>query len=116
MSYLIRKTSDIKEKEIICGLIKELTTKEDFGNANISYVQITGETKKHYHTKMTEFYYVLAGRIKMELDDNREECEKGSLIVIYPNTRHKAKKLSERADVLVVCSPAFDQADEFVVE
>lgn len=114
--YLIRKTSDIKEKEIICGLIKELTTKEDFGNANVSYVQITGETKRHYHTKMTEFYYVLSGRMEMELDDSIEECEKGSLIMICPNTRHKAKKLSDKTNVLVICSPAFDPKDEFVVE
>lgn len=113
MSYLIRRVGEKEPKQIICGIVEELTTAEDFADVDIAYVKITGGTKKHYHKKMVEFYYVLDGKLDVELDDAKEECPAGTLIMIKPGTKHKAHG---NANILVVCSPAFSLEDEFVVE
>lgn len=113
MGYLIRRLSEREPQQIICGTLRELTDKTDFENLNISHVQIGGETKKHYHNKMTEFYFVLNGEIKMDLDGKIEKCGEGTLIKIEPGTKHKAYG---NAEVLVIASPAFDPDDEIVVE
>lgn len=93
--------------------MRELTSSKDFGGTNVTCVHIEEETKKHYHNKMIEFYIILNGELELELDDKVEKCGKDTLIMIEPKTKHKARG---NADVLVICSPAFDPDDEIVVE
>lgn len=53
----------------------------------------------------------------MEIDGKREQLEQGSLIMIYPNTKHKARKTSkENAEILVSCCPSWNEEDEILVE
>ena len=113
MSYIIRRLKDIEKKERQCGLAQELTTSADFKNADITFFTIKEETKKHYHKTLTEFYYILDGTLDVEFDDKKEHCEPGTLIMIKPNTKHKAYG---NAHIIVICSPAFDPKDEIVVE
>lgn len=116
MTYIIRKVSDSNPKEITCGMMRKLTIPKDFENMDIAHVIISNETKEHYHKKLTECYYVLKGSIVMEIDGKTEKLEKGSLIMIYPNTNHKARKISkENAEILVICCPPWSEEDEVLV-
>lgn len=116
MSYILRKIQDSDSKNITCGIMRKLTTVEDFKGMDFAYVTITDSTKEHYHKELTEVYYVLKGSIAVEIDGKIENLERGSLIMIYPNTNHKAWKTSkEDAEILVVCCPPWSEEDEILV-
>lgn len=97
--------------------MRELTNSKDFQDMDLAHVTIKDSTKKHYHKKLTEVYYVLKGSIDVEIDGKTEHLEKGQMIMIFPNTKHKAWKTSEGdAEILVVCSPPWSEEDEILVE
>jgi len=117
MPYIVRKIKDSSPKNISCGIRRDLTTLKDFKGTDFVHVTITDKTKKHYHKKLTELYYILKGSIAVEIDGKVENLEKGSLIMIYPNTKHKAWKTSkEAAEILVACCPPWSEEDEILVE
>ncbi len=96
--------------------MRNLTTTEDFRGMDFAYVTITNITKEHYHKKLTEVYYILKGSISVAIDEKVENLEEGSLIMIYPNTNHKAWKTSEEdAEILVACCPPWSEEDEILV-
>ncbi len=116
MVYIIRKVKETQPVEITCGTMRKLTGSKDFEGMDIVHVTITDETKEHYHKKLTECYYVLKGAIAVEIDGKTESLEQGSLIMIYPNTKHKARKTSrENAEILVVCCPPWSEEDEILI-
>jgi mannose-6-phosphate isomerase-like protein (cupin superfamily) len=115
MPHLVRKIKSANPKEITCGVMRSLIEKESPA-VSIIHVTIRDVTKKHYHKKLTEFYYVLKGSIDMELDDTVEHLDKDSLIMISPNTNHKSWKTSSGdAEVLVICCPPWSEKDEILV-
>ena len=117
MKYIVRNMDETPTQEIICGTLRELTNQEDCKKINVTHVTITGETKKHYHKIMKEAYYVLKGVLQMELDDEIIDCPKGTLIMMAPGVKHKARQVSEeKPEVLVIATPAWSADDEFVVE
>ena len=115
MAYIIRKVKEADPAEITCGIMRKLTRPEDFESMDIVHVTVKDETKEHYHKKLTECYYVLRGAIAVEIDGKIENLEQGSLIMIYPNTKHKARKISqENAEILVMCCPPWSEEDEIL--
>lgn len=116
MPYIIRKLKDLKPREISCGQMRDLTTSKDFEGADVVHVTIDESTKEHYHKKLTEFYYVIKGSIAVEIDGKTKNLNEGSIIMISPNTKHKAWKTSEKAaEILVVCCPPWTEEDEVLV-
>lgn len=116
MAHIIRKVQEGSPKEITCGTMRKLTNLEDFSGMDFVHVTIKDKTQKHYHKTLTEAYYVLSGSIAVEIDGKAENLDKGSLIMIFPNTNHKAWKTSEEdAEILVVCCPPWSEEDEILV-
>lgn len=114
--HIVRKVEDSASREITCGIMKDLTSSEDFNEMDFVHVTIKDSTKKHYHKKLTEVYYVLKGSIDVEVDGKTEHLEKSSLIMIFPDTKHKAWKTSkEDAEILVACCPPWSEEDEILV-
>jgi mannose-6-phosphate isomerase-like protein (cupin superfamily) len=117
MTYLVRKVEDANPKKITCGLMRKLTDAKDFKDMDFVHVTIKNATKKHYHKKLTEVYYVLKGSIDVDIDNKIEHLKEGQMIMIFPNTNHKAWKTSkEDAELLVACSPPWYEEDEILVE
>ena len=117
MPHLVRKLKDAKPSEITCGLMRKLTDTNDFKDMDVVHVTIKDSTKKHFHRKLTEVYYVMKGSIDVEIDRKIEHLKKDQMIMIFPNTNHKAWKTSkEDAELLVVCSPPWTEEDEILVE
>ena len=117
MPHLVKRVESATSEQITCGIMRKLTDKNDFKNIDFAHVTITDSTKKHYHKKLTEVYYVLRGSIDVEVDGKTEHVEKDQMIMIFPNTNHKAWKTSkEDAEILVVCSPPWIQEDEILAE
>ena len=113
MTYLIRKLKDMEEIKTVCGNVKELIKSSDFKEVSVIIVDVDGETTKHRHKTLTEFYYILDGKIDLELDDAVEHCEEGTLVMIKPGTTHKARG---KGHILEISFPAFDPNDLIVVE
>jgi mannose-6-phosphate isomerase-like protein (cupin superfamily) len=116
MPCVVKKIQDATPKEITCGILRNLTTAKDCKNMDFCHVTITDSTQKHYHKKLTKCYYVLKDSIDVEIDGKKEHLEEEQMIVIYPNTNHKAWKTSEEdAEILVICSPPWAEDDEILV-
>ena len=117
MPHIVRKLKDASPAEITCGMMRKLTDTKDFHGMDIVHVTIKNSTKKHYHKKLTEVYYVLKGAIDIELDGKVEHLKKGEMVMIFPNTNHKAwKKSKSDAEILVICCPPWAEEDEILVE
>ncbi len=117
MTHIIRKIKDSKPRNITCGIMHNLTTEQDFKGMDFSHVTIKNESTEHHHKNLTEFYYVLKGSIAVKIDGKVEHLDKGSLIMIHPNTKHKVWKISdEDAEILVACCPPWSEEDEIFVE
>ncbi|UCG95645.1 MAG: cupin domain-containing protein [archaeon] len=115
--HIVRKLEDASPREITCGTMRNLTKMEDFEGMDFVQVTISDSTKRHYHKKLTEAYFVLKGSIEVEIDGKVEKLDKGSLIIIFPNTKHKARKIGEGdAEILVVCCPPWSEEDEILAE
>ena len=117
MPYLIRKVSDSDPKKVTCGAMRALTGAVDFKGMDIVHITVSSPTETHYHKELTECYFVLKGSIDMEIEGKIEHLDESSLIMIHPNTPHKAWKTSqEDAELLVICCPPWRREDEVLGE
>lgn len=113
MPHIVKRKSE-QPPLLFAGLTwYSLIDRKDCDKVDFAFIEVRGGTKRHYHKKFTEFCYVLNGSIEVEVDGTKEKLEKGSIIQIAPNTKHK---MYGNADVLVVCSPPWTAEDEIVVE
>jgi quercetin dioxygenase-like cupin family protein len=76
--------------------------------------EIAEVAKAHYHKSLTETYFILEADngSYLELDGQPLPVRPGMACKIVPNVVHRAVG---RMKVLIVVSPKFDPADEFVV-
>ena len=117
MAHVVRKVKNSNPREITCGIMRNLTDSKDYEGMDLVHVTISDPTRKHYHKKLTEVYFVLKGSIEVELDGKIEHLEVGEMIMIFPGTEHKAWKTSEEdAEILVVCCPPWAKEDEILAE
>lgn len=107
--YLYRKKSEAPVVASQCGASTRVITAADTGVANLHVTHIT-DSVRHYHKECTEYYYILDGRGKMELNDEVVDLEPGVTILIEPGTFHRAY-----GDVttIVFGVPAWHHSDEF---
>jgi mannose-6-phosphate isomerase-like protein (cupin superfamily) len=78
--------------------------------ASLHVTEISVDARTHYHRRMTEIYYVLAGEGHLELDGERVPLRPGTSVMIRPGCRHRAVG---RLTIINVPVPAFDPADEY---
>lgn len=65
----------------------------------------TGE-RRHFHSNSRQFFFVLQGRLTMELDGIIYEVPPMAGIEIAPNSPHQARNVSETdLEFLVISSP-----------
>jgi mannose-6-phosphate isomerase-like protein (cupin superfamily) len=99
--FLRRDPAEVQPWAETCGQIRCLVEEKDGAAAEVHHVQIQ-DAKLHYHERTDEFYYVIAGKGSMILDDEEIELHEGVVVYVPRGTRHKA-----RGDltVLTVCIP-----------
>jgi mannose-6-phosphate isomerase-like protein (cupin superfamily) len=93
-----------------CGQARRAFVDDLDAVASLHVVDISIDSRVHYHKRMTELYYVLEGEGQIELDGERHAVRPGDAILIKPLCRHRA---IGRLRVLNVPVPAFDPADEW---
>ena len=93
-----------------CGQTRRAFTDDPDQTASLHVVEISTDSKTHYHRKLTEIYYILEGQGQMELDGELHEVSPGSTILIKPGCRHRA---IGQMRIINVPIPAFDPNDEW---
>ena len=99
--FLRRDPAEVEPWAETCGQIRPLIEEQDGAAAEVHHVEID-HAKLHYHEKTDEFYYVIAGRGTMVLDDEEIELHEGVVVYVPRGVRHKA---IGRLTVLTVCIP-----------
>lgn len=111
--YIIADTRALPATPCPCGSAQRAFTDDPDKIATLHVVNISQESRVHYHKKMTEIYYILEGRGQVELDGMRVDVEPGSSILIKPGCRHRA---IGKLRLLNIPIPAFDAEDEWFDE
>lgn len=109
--YIYRRPDEAEVVPCPCGTSTRVIQAKDTPVANLHVTRIT-DSVKHCHKACTEYYYILDGQGKMELDEDAVDLAPGVAIVIEPGTAHRAYG---DITVLIVGIPAWRHDDEFFV-
>ena len=102
--------NDVTAVPCPCGMSKRAFTEDPDQTASFHVVDISVDSKTHYHKKLTEIYYILEGAGHMELDGQLFDVTEGAAILIKPGCRHRA---IGKMKIMNVPIPAFDPEDEW---
>ena len=111
--FQIARPSELPAVICPCGETRRAFLDDADGVASLHVLEISADSRTHYHKRLTEIYYILDGEGEMELDGERHPVRPGDAILIKPLCRHRAVG---RLRVIVVPVPAFDEADEWFDE
>ena len=100
-TFLRRDPVEIKPWAETCGQIRCLIEDKDGAAGEVHHVQIQ-DAKLHYHARTDEFYYVISGNGRMQLDTEEIELHAGVVVYIPRGVKHKAWG---DLTVLTVCIP-----------
>jgi len=70
------------------------------------------ETERHYHKESEEFYYVLGGRGRMEVNGEVREVVVGDAVLIPAGAWHKIEAVEELV-FLCCCAPPYQHEDTY---
>jgi len=62
----------------------------------------------HYHTTMTEMFYVVEGRVKIKVDNNIYELVSGDFLIVFPNEKHELANDDKESRILAIKYPAIE--------
>ncbi|MBE0537114.1 MAG: cupin domain-containing protein [Phycisphaerae bacterium] len=109
-NYRIARFGEIEQIACPCGLTRRAFADGANAAATVHLVEISQDSRVHYHKKLTEIYLVLEGSGYLELDGERVAVEPLSVVMIQPGCRHRAVG---RMKIVNTSIPAFDPADEW---
>jgi mannose-6-phosphate isomerase-like protein (cupin superfamily) len=109
-NYMIAQLDEIDSDPCPCGLTRRAFSVSDNDVATLHVVEISKDSRVHYHKQMTEIYFVLEGEGYIELDGERIPIRPYSSILIKPGCRHRAVG---NLKIINVPIPAFDPEDEW---
>jgi len=110
VNYVVEQLDDLAAVACPCGLTRRAFVEPGASPASVHLVDISADSRTHYHKKLTEIYVVLEGRGEMELDGETVPIKPMTSVLILPECRHRAVG---KLKVIVVAMPAFDPADEW---
>ena len=111
--YLVADMKYISPTPCSCGQARRAFIEPDNKTASFHIVDISQDSRAHYHKKMTEIYHVLEGQGILEIDDQRLELKPGITVMIKPGCIHRAVGKLKLINVPI---PTFDPADEWFPE
>jgi len=112
-NYMIAQMDEIDSVGCPCGASRRAFVSDDNPVATLHMVDISADSRAHYHKKLTEIYLVLEGEGHMELDGELIPVKPMTAIFIKPGCRHRAIGTMRIVNMPV---PAFDPNDEWFDE
>ena len=111
--YVIAQMDEIASTECPCGTTRRAFVTPDNSVATIHMVDISKNSRTHYHKKQPEIYLVLEGSGYMELDGDLVPVKPMTSILIKPGCRHRAVGTMRIVNIPI---PAFDSEAEIYDE
>ena len=108
-NYEVEHLAEIEPTQCPCGTTRRAFVSPDNPIASIHIVDISKDSRVHYHKKLTEIYLILEGEGYMELDGDRIPVKPMTTVLIKPGCRHRAVGNMRIVNIPV---PAFDPEDE----
>jgi mannose-6-phosphate isomerase-like protein (cupin superfamily) len=108
--YRIAQLDEMEPAACPCGSTRRAFVSPDNPVATLHMVDISEDSRVHYHKKLTEIYLVLEGEGYMELDGDRVPVRPMTSILIQPGCRHRAVGNLRIVNIPI---PAFDPDDEW---
>ena len=109
-NYVIEQLDEMETLQCSCGTTRRAFVTPDNQVATMHLVDISKESRTHYHKKLTEIYLILEGEGQMELDGELIPVKPMTTILIKPGCRHRAVGNMRIVNIPV---PAFDPEDEW---
>ena len=110
LNYMIAHMDEVAPVPCPCGSARRAFATDDNTVATLHMVDISADSRVHYHKKMTEIYLVLEGEGHMGLDGERIPVKPMTSIFIKPGCRHRAVGKMRIVNIPI---PAFDPEDEW---
>ena len=107
--YRVAQLDEIPAVPCPCGQTRRAFVADDNPVATIHMVDISADSRPHFHKKLTEIYLVLEGEGHMELDGEIVPLKPLTTVLIKPGCRHRAVGNLRIVNIPV---PAFDPTDE----
>lgn len=108
--YRIAQLDEIEGVSCPCGTARRAFHAPDNDLASVHLVDVSADSRPHYHKRLTEVYYILEGEGWIELDGTLTPVRPHTSVMIHPGTRHRA---IGNLKILNVVMPPFDPADEW---
>ena len=71
-------------------------------------------TRRHFHARSEEIYFVLAGEGEMEVAGERAHVRPGDAVLIPPGARHQIRAEGAELRFLCCCAPPYSDDDTFL--
>ena len=111
--YLVADIENIAPTPCPCGQARRAFIEPGNDIASFHIVDISANSRPHYHKKMTEIYHVLDGEGTLELDDDQLDLKPGITVMIKPGCIHRAVGKLKLINVPI---PTFDPTDEWFLK
>jgi mannose-6-phosphate isomerase-like protein (cupin superfamily) len=108
--YAVAQLDTLPHVACPCGETRRAFATPDNTVATIHLVEISADSRPHYHKRLTEIYLVLEGEGHMELDGDVVPLKPMTAVLIKPGCRHRAVGSLRIVNIPI---PAFDPADEW---
>jgi mannose-6-phosphate isomerase-like protein (cupin superfamily) len=112
-AYEFATFSEIPPFPCPCGQSRRAFRRPDNDVCSVHVVDISKDSRTHYHKAQTETYYFLEGEGKVELDGKLFPVKPGMALMIRPGTRHRAIPGEGPLKILNIVVPPFDPHDEW---
>jgi mannose-6-phosphate isomerase-like protein (cupin superfamily) len=109
-NYRVAQLDELEAVPCPCGQTRRAFIADDNPVATIHMVDISQDSRAHYHKTLTEIYLVLEGEGHMELDGDIVPLRPMTAVFIKPGCRHRAVGCLRIVNIPV---PAFDPHDEW---
>ena len=109
-NYAIAQLDEVDGVPCPCGTSRRAFGEVEEAVASMHLVEISQDSRVHYHKGMTEIYLVLEGEGEIELDGERFPVKPLTAIYLKPGCRHRA---IGNLRIINVPVPPFDPEDEW---
>lgn len=99
----VRSLGEQDEFRSVCGMRRDLVGPAEDEPVLFHYMRIH-DSRKHYHRKTIEYYYVASGVGEMELDGETVPIRKGDMIVVPTGVWHTSRPTSDEELHILICA------------
>ena len=99
----VRRLDDQDEFRSVCGMRRDLVGPAEDEPLLFHYMRIH-DSRKHYHNKTIEYYFVVEGTGEMELDDETVAIAKGDMIVVPTGVWHTSRSTTDDELHILICA------------